>query len=148
MLGWKAFGVLLLTSSIAIGWLKYSLMGAEKTIAVQQTEIVQYKSNNEKLEQAVETEKSTIQTLLSMNEKSGERLHELTSKQQQVMANNATLNAEINDLRQTEANLALEKPYARGLAAGDRINKLMQSIAGQTPSKDSINLHDTSTTEN
>ena len=148
MLGLKAFGGLLLISTITIGWLKYSLMDAEKTIAVQQTEIVQYKNNNEKLEQAVETEKGTIQTLLSMNEKSGERLHEITSKQQQVMANNATLNAEINALRQTEANLALEKPYARGLAAGDRINKLMRSIAGQTSSEVNINLHDTSTTEN
>lgn len=129
-MGWKAFGVLLLASTLTLGWLKYDLISAEKIIAVQKTEIVQYKSNNTKLEQAVDTEKDTIKTLLRINENSGERLYELTSKQQEAMTTNAELNAEINSLRQTEANLALEKPYARGLAAGERINRLMKNISG------------------
>tara|TARA_R110000851_G_scaffold112179_1_gene236151 strand:- start:78 stop:524 length:447 start_codon:yes stop_codon:yes gene_type:complete len=147
MLGWKAFGALLIVSGVTLGWVKYSLISAEKTIAVQQTEIVQYKNNTAKLEQAVSTEKETIQTILSINEKSGERLYELSNKHQQVFAKNAKLNEEINNLRQTEAQVAIEKPYARGLAAGSRINTLMQSISGKATSPSNIDLHNTSVTQ-
>jgi cell division protein FtsB len=142
-LGWKAAIGLLL----ACGWLQYDLLSAESTIAQQQTEIVQYKSNNIKLESAVEAEKETIKTLITMNDKVGERLYELTAKSQEVFTENADLNEEINNLRQTEATLALEKPFARGNAASIRINTLMQLIAGQTPSTTSTDLHDTSTTK-
>ena len=147
MLGLKAFGTLLVVSSITIGWLQYDLLSAEKTIAQQQTEIVQYKSNNLKLESAVETEKETIKTLITMNDKVGERLHEITAKSQEVFAENADLNEEINNLRQTEATLALEKPFARGNAASIRINSLMRIISGQTYSTDGKDLHDTSITK-
>ena len=147
MLGLKAFGTLLVVSSITIGWLQYDLLSAENTIAQQQTEIVQYKSNSIKLESAVETEKETIKTLIDMNDKVGERLHELTSKSQEVFAENADLNEEINNLRQTEATLALEKPFARGNAASIRINSLMRIISGQTSSTTSTDIHNTSVTK-
>ena len=144
MLGLKAFGTLLVVSSITIGWLQYDLLSAENTIAQQQTEIVQYKSNNTKLESAVETEKETIKTLITMNDKVGERLYELTTKSQEVFAENADLNEEINNLRQTEATLALEKPFARGNAASIRINSIMRIISGQTSSTTSTDIHNTS----
>ena len=147
MLGLKAFGTLLVVSSITIGWLQYDLLSAEKTIAQQQTEIVQYKSNNTKLESAVETEKETIKTLITVNDKVGERLYELTTKSQEVFAENADLNEEINNLRQTEATLALEKPFARGNAASIRINSIMRIISGQTSSTTSTDIHNTSITK-
>ena len=147
MLGLKAFGTLLVVSSITIGWLQYDLLSADNTIAQQQTEIVQYKSNNLKLESAVETEKETIKTLMTMNDKVGERLYELTTKSQEVFAENADLNEEINNLRQTEATLALEKPFARGNAASIRINSIMRIISGQTSSTTSTDIHNTSVTK-
>lgn len=143
MLAWKPFTALLVTSGLIIGWMKISLLEAEKIIAVQQTQIIQHKNNNEYLEKAIGEQRDTVERILTINEKAGERLHTLSSKQQQVMLNNAELNAEINTLRQTEATMALEKPYARGLAAGERINKLMANIGGdrekQTSEKDTTN---------
>lgn len=121
-----------------VGWLATVALGVALSLAGAKIDVLKAREellmkNAATLESAIETQANTLASYERINVAALERTDALETAIQD--SNNATSRAlaQLNKLRVTEENAALARPYERGLAAGVRLNSIMQRIAGNKP---------------
>ena len=89
------------------------------------------RSNVTTLQNAIEEQKVTISSLVKDKETMNTNIQQLIDSNNQSYVKLTEQLNEINVLRAKEARNALERPYEAGNIRTDRLNKLLQSIAGK-----------------
>ena len=133
-LGWKVAILFAITSAGTWLWMDYKLTQEKLKVAQLTTANEILKENAAKFEAATAEQKQTMDALIKQTDKNGDRVYELTQQINTIRQEASLFQRENENLRQTEAAKVLENPYSRGIAADDRINKLLQSISGATTS--------------
>lgn len=101
------------------------------------------------LKSSIETQQQSIIVTGAIATAQLSQLGDLQNKLSAQQAETSAIEREINELRSTEEKNALEAPYLRGLAAGTRLDRIMQRFTEGGGLQDSNNTstkppHDTS----
>lgn len=89
------------------------------------------RANQVALEDSIELQKSTIESMVKEKELLNQSIVTLSKSHNNIMGNLSTAMNDIAALRAEEAKRAIENPYERGNAALNRLNDRMQSITGK-----------------
>jgi hypothetical protein len=89
-------------------------------------QLVGWKSSHDK-----QTE--TITSLLELSGKDADRINNLTNMFNKSQRETENANIELSRLRYSEAEKALEKPFARGVASDNRKRAMLLRFSGKKP---------------
>ena len=128
---------LLVAMTLAFLWKSEQVKSARLEGELSQTLV-----NTVTLKNAVEDQKSAFNKMASLVSSNDDRLDELMQERDNATAETARARSEIDMLRASEANRALQAPFGRGNFARERFTNSMRRISG-TASGSGADSHDT-----